>query len=387
MRNQPTTTIKAFALATFTFALTACSGFFDKDNTPVPTPLSSYKQEIYPHQRWFVNVGTSGDEFLKMSPAVSDTAVYTASVKGTVTSVNKETGRINWQINTNLANTTGPGAGDGLVVVGTRYGDVVALNESNGRERWRTMVPGGVLANPAVGQDIVIVKTIDGTIRGLSASNGQQRWSYKQTEPNLILRGASSPLVRDGSTIVGFANGNLAKLSTAGGQLSWIQPIAIAEGGFAIERMIDIDANPIVFQHHLYAATYQGKLASLDWTSGRVLWSHDISTYTGLVADDNTVFLTDAKGHVWAFSADSGLVNWRQTQLEARVLSGPATLGNYVVVGDASGYLHWLGKLDGHFAARTTVGSGGFTAAPIAENNVLYAMTNKGHLVAYTLGS
>ena len=52
---------------------------------------------------------------------------------------------------------------------------------------------------------------------------------------------------------------------------------------------------------------------------------------------------------------DSGLVNWRQTALEARNVSGPAIMGNYIVVGDAEGYLHWMSKRDGHFAARVNV--------------------------------
>jgi len=60
-------------------------------------------------------------------------------------------------------------------------------------------------------------------------------------------------------------------------------------------------------------------------------------------------------------------------------------MGRYVVVGDAEGYLHWLGRTDGHFAAREKVGAGMYSA-PIVENGVLYALTNGGTLVAYRLG-
>ena len=55
--------------------------------------------------------------------------------------------------------------------------------------------------------------------------------------------------------IVGFANGNLAKLSLGSGDLHWIRPIATAEGAFAIQRMIDIDADPVLYGHNIYAAT------------------------------------------------------------------------------------------------------------------------------------
>lgn len=386
MLNQ--ITIKNFithiTLVTLALILTACS-FFDKDNTPPPTPLTNFKAEIRPQLLWSAKTGSGPhDEYLKMSPAIGEVAIFTASTKGVVTSINKMNGRVNWQSDTRMSITTGPGIGDGIVVIGSRYGDVIALQQTSGRVLWKANVPGEILSKPAISQDIVVIKAVDGYIRALSVKDGRELWSFQQVEPNLILRGASAPLVRDRNIIVGFANGNLAKLSLDDGRLVWLQPIASPEGAFAIQRMIDIDADPILFEHHIYAATYQGKIASLDWVSGRLLWTHDISSYTGMIADATTVYISDAKSHVWAFDADSGLVKWRQTELEARGVSGPAIMENYVAMGDAEGYLHWLGKSDGHFAGRVYVGSAIY-AAPIVENNVLYALTNNGDLRAYVL--
>jgi outer membrane protein assembly factor BamB len=133
-------------------------------------------------------------------------------------------------------------------------------------------------------------------------------------------------------------------------------------------------------------ATYRGKIASLDWLSGKTLWTHEISSYTGMIADSNAIYISDANSYIWSFGADNGLVNWRQTQLEARTLSAPALIGNYVVVGDAEGYLHWLSKSDGHFVSRVKVGSGVY-AAPLVENRILYVLTNAGNLSAYTYSS
>ena len=60
-------------------------------------------------------------------------------------------------------------------------------------------------------------------------------------------------------------------------------------------------------------------------------------------------------------------------------------MGNYIVVGDAQGYLHWLDKRDGHFAAREFAGTSIY-AAPIVENNMVYTLTANGYLVAYNIG-
>src|SRR5579862_516198 len=78
--------------------LTACNGFFEKDNTPEPTPLASYKAEVAPRQLWSTKIGAGSEsnDYLKMTPSISENAIYTASTNGTVTSINKTNGAKNW---------------------------------------------------------------------------------------------------------------------------------------------------------------------------------------------------------------------------------------------------------------------------------------------------
>jgi len=375
--------IATFILST---SLTACGMFFDKDNTPTPTPLTSFTAETSPRLLWSAKVGAGaiGNDYLKMSPAASETAIYTASTKGLVTALNKATGHRNWRVDTRLPLTAGPSVNDGIVVICSQKGSLLAFTETDGREIWRAAVHGEVMATPAIGNGVVVVKTVDGHTHAFSSRAGEEIWSYQQVEPNLILRGASKPLIHDQAAIIGYANGNLAKFNVNDGQLLWQQTVATPEGAFAIQRMIDIDADPIVFDHRIYVATYQGRISSLDFTSGRTLWTHDISSYTGMVADESSVYVSDASGMVFKFNADDGFINWRQNKLKYRVISAPASQSHYVVIGDSEGYLHWLNKSDGRFAARASLGSAIY-ATPIVKNNVLYALTNSGYLAAYTL--
>lgn len=377
--------ITGLTLIASTVMLTACAGFFDKDNTPTPKPLLPFSPETSPRLLWSTRAGAgTGGEYLKMAPALSGNAIYTTSANGTVTAICKTNGKVLWQVNACAGIAAGPGAGDGIVAVAGRRGEVIALNESNGSVRWKTCIAGEILAKPAVGRGEVIVKSVDGYLTALSVTDGQVLWSQQQVEPSLILRGASSPIIRDSNVIAGFANGNLAKFSLRNGDIEWLQPIATPEGAFAIERMIDIDADPVIYGHHIYAATYQGKISALDWYSGSPHWSNDISSYTGMIADNRMVYISDAKSYVWAFNASNGSMNWRQCQLEARIVSGPAVMCNYVVVGDSLGYLHWLNSNTGCIGAREKLCSAIY-AAPIVENNVLYALTNNGTLYAYIL--
>lgn len=378
------TTLRTLIACTLSLGVISCAGLFDKDNTPAPTPLTTYKPEIAPRQLWGVYTrGGSTHDYLKLAIVSDPTTIFVSSTDGQVTAVNKSDGSIKWRVGTGTKITTGPGYGDGIIVVGSDRGIVTALSPKTGSLLWSTAVNGSLLAQPAISDGIVIIKAADGLVHGLSIANGKEVWSYKEAEPSLILHTASAPAITDGSAVVGFANGNLAKLDTSSGKLDWEHPIAMPQGAFSIQRMIDIDADPIVYDGSIYAATYQGQIASLD-LSGRTLWSHDISSYTGMDADYSGVYISDAVGNVWSFGTNNGLVNWRQNQLTWRNVSGPAIMGRYVVVGDAKGYLHWLSKRDGHFAARVYLGSSIYSP-PMVENNVLYAYTKNGYLVAYTL--
>ncbi|OGT39498.1 MAG: outer membrane protein assembly factor BamB [Gammaproteobacteria bacterium RIFCSPHIGHO2_12_FULL_38_14] len=378
--------IRSIGLFSLAFLLTAC-GFFDKDNTPQPSPLPQYKPVTTEKRLWSsTEIGFgSGPDHLRIGPAIDADTIYVASNKGLVTAIHLTNGAKKWQIQTGTMLSTTPGTNGQTLVIGNQQGEVIAVNQQNGKIRWKSNVDGEVLAAPTVLDDKVLIKTINGEVKALSLADGHEIWSYQEAEPTLILRGASAPLVLDHSAIVGFASGNLVKLNLQNGRAVWTQAIAVPDGAFAITRMIDIDADPILYQHQLYAATYQGKIASLDLGTGAINWSRSISSYTGMVADNDTVYISDANSDLFAFNAATGETKWHQTKLRYRLITAPALMDGYLVVGDQEGYLHWINKHTGEFAANTRVGP--MNTAPIVQNHVLYALTTEGYLAAYTITS
>lgn len=365
--------------------LNACNGLFDKDNAPTPTPLHSFNSTLQPQLAWSTQVGAGSKEDLKSSPIVYNNALITSNANGIVTSIDRKTGRTQWKRDTGAKLITGPAAGNNLIVVASRDAKIIALNEQDGSIRWKTEILGEILANPAIGGGVVIVKTIDGHVQAFNALDGKKRWSYQQTEPNFILHGASAPIIENQNVIIGFANGNLVKLQTQDGRFDWSQSIATPQGAFALERMVDITANPLIFNHRLYAATYQGQITAIDWYSGKKYWSYNLSSNTGMTADTTKLYISDAKSHVYAFDIQTGAVKWQQTALEARGITAPVVISNYLVVADKEGYLHWLDQKDGRFVARVKAPAG-FNSAPLVDQQHLYAITNNGNLLAYRLG-
>lgn len=379
---------RILALATLSTTLSACSTFFDKDNTPPPTPLASFKTEINIQPLWYASPGQgSKGDYIKLAPAISGQSIFTASKNGMLSASNKISGKTLWRVNTQAHLSGGVAASDGMVFVGSEEGEVLALRQADGVLLWKSLASSEILAPPAASNGVVLAKSIDGRLTAFSEKDGHILWHYQQPGPSLILRGASAPQIYRSAAIAGFEDGNLAKLNLQRGNLLWEEPIALPEGMFAIERMVDIDADPVITGNRIYAATYQGQIAALDLASGRKFWTHDISSYSGMTSDAERVYISDAQSHFWAFDAESGATDWRQDQLTARTITGPAImLDRYIVVGDAEGYLHWMNKQDGRFVARTFVNSSGILATPVAEGNILYVYTKDGHLAAWKVG-
>lgn len=366
--------------------LSACSTFWEKDNTPAPSPLVQFTPKIKPRQIWDtrLNFGINYED-LKFNPIVHGDNIIVANQTGTLTGLNKNTGKILWKTEVHAVLSSGVAVSDQLLVVGTKEGKVIALSAFDRRPLWTAQVNSEILATPALSPTLVIVKSIDGKVSAFASSDGHLVWRHQEVEPNLILRGASIPQLVPGAVIVGYANGRVEKLALKDGHELWNQAIAIPDGAFAIQRMIDIDADPVVYGSQVFAATYQGKIAGLNLTTGRIFWDHDISSYAGIAADGEQVYVSGANGEVWAFDQKSGRVAWKQTQLKARNITGPVLVGSYVVVGDAEGVLHWLNRADGSFAGRNQVSGTAILTKPAADHRTVYAITKDGYLTAYVV--
>ena len=84
-----------------------------------------------------------------------------------------------------------------------------------------------------------------------------------------------------GLVVAGFANGKLVALSADKGFVGWETNIAIPQGRSELERIVDIDGDPVIVGTAVYVTTYQGSIAVIDLQSGNVITSYSIH-YTKL---------------------------------------------------------------------------------------------------------
>jgi outer membrane protein assembly factor BamB len=110
-----------------------------------------------------------------------------------------------------------------------------------------------------------------------------------------------------------------------------------------------------------------------------------MSSFAGLGADINNVYVTDAVDTVVALDRTGGTSLWRQEALRLRDVTAPTRFREAVVVGDYDGYLHWLSPDDGRFLARVRAASGRIAAAPLVVGLNVYVQGDDGSLAAYTI--
>jgi len=373
---------RVLVLAAAMLALAACSSKDKK--VDLPAKLTDIKNPTVRVQKlWGASVGGGGKkQRLGLGLGVSDDRLFAAGRDGEVAAFDLKSGKQVWRVKTGVDLAGGTGVGSGLVVVGSLDGQVIALAADNGAQKWRADVKGEVLSSPAVAEHSVIVRTVDGKLRALALEDGKEQWSTEQQIPKLTLRGVAAPVIAHDMAISGFDNGRVLAVGLADGATVWDSPVSPPHGRTELERLNDIDAAVKVVGDNVFVAGFQGRAAMLALDSGQVWWTHDISSYRGVDVDDDQMYIATSLGEVVALKKSSGAEVWRDESLKHRGLSAPTVVGDYVVVADLEGYVHFFDRATGTIAGRAKTSGDRVTNPPVAVNGVLYVISDKGDLTA-----
>ena len=368
-----------------------------KKKAQEPAKLVDFEAEAVIKQLWRAKVGEGlGRKYLRLTPVVVADRVFAADGYGHVVAVERFTGKRLWQARVGKPDKSGfrfwdrrdpsfvsggVGVGEGRVLLGTIRGEVIALAVGDGSELWRTQLSSEVLAPPVAWQDVVIAQTADDRLIALEAADGTQRWAYASQVPLLTVRGTATPVVEGGLVFAGFGDGNVTAVDAASGAPVWNHRVMLPQGRTELDRLVDVDGTPLLAGGLLYAASFQGKLKALQPNDGAMIWELPASTHLDLAEGYGQIYLIDQDDTIHAIGQRDAAVVWRQEALKNRGLSSPIAFGNYLLVGDAEGYLHVLAQSDGRFVARAKIGEG--LRKPFVEvDDVVYALSDDGRLLA-----
>jgi outer membrane protein assembly factor BamB len=355
----------------------------DRDPTP-PTKLDKkLTQRATPKVLWKTRIGKGTDERqLRLQPAVAGGRVFAADPKGIVSALSPSDGRVLWERKTRLPFSGGPDVQGDTLVLGSTDGDLVALSTRDGAQKWRAQLDSEVVSIPRIIGDLVLVHTVDDTVYGLELLDGSERWRYSFPAPVLTLHGASSPAATPEGAILGVSGGRLVHLELERGLPLWEAVITPPRGRSELDRIADLDADPVVVGDTAYVATYNGDLAAVDIPTGDVLWRRELSAHAGLSADETALYITDSDDNLWAASPTDGAGIWRQEGLQHRRLTAPALLGNFIAVADLDGYMHLLSRRDGALLGFERVAKARIGHRPVVSGGVAYVYANDGTVAA-----
>jgi outer membrane protein assembly factor BamB len=374
-------TVLRFALLAAAAALAACG---DKGPVREPAELERIQSAaVAPDVIWDASPGSGdGEQESRLRLAIESDMIVTADAAGDVYALDPKSGRKLWHADTGARLIAGPTVHTDVVLLGTLDAEVIALKRADGTPAWRTTVSSEVLAPPVGDGGVIVVRCGDGKIFGLSAASGVKRWSFDRNVPALTLRGLSAPLIHEGVAIIGLDNGRAAALRTETGEVLWEEVVSAPEGRSELERIVDVDADLIEAGGGVFALSFGGDLAAIGLQEGRVAWRRPVKSYTGAALMANRILVTDEAGLVWSLDAETGASVWKSEALKYRRLSAPVVVGEFVVVADFEGYLHWLSPQDGRIVGRVRAVRDAVATAPVVRDNTLYVLDRGGEIAA-----
>ncbi len=371
--------------------LSGCSGLADdllsapkqwvgiEEDPQAPTKLTDLGSESLSAKKlWSDSVGATEIIYSKIQPYIADGLVYLAGADNRVEAWQLIDGKRVWSVKLQEVISGGVNGSGQILAVGTENGLVIALDSADGQEKWRTQLTSEVLALSQARHGVIVARTSDSTIHALDIGDGSVAWRASRSSPPLTLLGASQPKVVGSAVLVGFDDGKLVAFSLLDGEERWRATVSFPSGRSELERIADIDGDIAYHDDVAYASNFNGRTVAVDMLTGRVKWARDLPSHTGLVADESRVYVIGTNDSVWALDRITGATLWRQDKLLYRLLTVPVSTGDYIVVGDTEGYLHWLSKKDGSLVGRHRVARDAIDSVPVAIGQRIFVLADNG---------
>jgi outer membrane protein assembly factor BamB len=184
-------------------------------------------------------------------------------------------------------------AASGLAFVGANNGVLFCFDYLRGRQRWSFQTGGPIKSTAAVVGDTVYVTSWDGRLYGLLGASGDERFQVATLAPSM-----SSPAVHEDRAYFGNDDGVLYATSRHDGTVAWTFATAGA-----------IASSPTLVQESslLVLGSRDQRVYLLDLSTGglrqTIALGHPLSAIP--VAVDDTLFLNDDAGTVYAFRSAS----------------------------------------------------------------------------------
>ncbi len=246
------------------------------------------------------------------TPTVFGNLVYVTGGDDTGWAVNKDTGRVIWQIGAssdinNVLGAPAPAVSGDLAIFGFGSGEVQAVFRRGGLRRWDASVAGqrfgralgnvsDVTAAPVVSGDRVYVGNQAGRIVALNLGSGERIWTARD--------GAVGPVLPVGNSVFAISDINeLLRLDAQTGARIWAMPLPkFTKDRPRRQSQIFPHHGPILAGGRIWVASGDGVLRSFNPEDGALLGTTEIpgGATTAPVVAGGTIYLVSSAGQLHA---------------------------------------------------------------------------------------
>jgi outer membrane assembly lipoprotein YfgL len=306
--------------------------------------------------------------------------VALAGADGAVLSLDARNGAVLWRTQVGAPIAAGVGSDGRFSAVVTRANELVVLEAE--QVLWRAGLSAQVFTAPLVAGERVFVLGADRSVAAFDAKSGRKLWQQQRPGEALVLRQAGV-LTAVGNTLVVGLSGHLVGMNPLNGNTVWDATLAAPRGTNDIERLVDLVGGFSRQGNELCARAFQTAVGCVDALRGTVTWKRPAAGAVGLQGDELLIYGVESDSRVLAWQRATGEPVWTSDRLRYRNLSAPLVLGRSVVIGDATGLVHFLSRADGTPLTRLSTDGSAIEVTPVVAAGTLVVVTRHGGVYGF----
>ena len=353
-------------------------------------------------ERWDVEIGTGGDEFVELAvPVVGAGHVFAVSASGEVSAIEIETGNLSWRVSIeDFEDDVIPGIAGGLAISGSTvfvHGgghNLAALSVEDGSVIWSQRFQLPLRGGPTVyAKKALAVTDIDANLFMLRIDNGSVLWDRAGLPSGTIVYGAPSPAIYDNQIAVAAHGGELSLLDADNGDVIWSDNLATFNPRTPLQGLGDIRAHPVHDGGLVFAVSQSGRTAAFAVRSGLLLWELPIGGIEMPWVAGDSVFIVTLDGRLYAIRRNDGAIRWVAELPGALPIGavaaedipryvGPVVAAGKVIIVAEDGNILLFNADTGALEDEADAG-GRIVAAPQLAAGMMFVLDNSGTLTAF----
>ena len=353
-------------------------------------------------ERWDVEIGTGGDEFVELAvPVVGAGHVFAVSASGEVSAIEIETGNLSWRVSIeDFEDDVIPGIAGGLAISGSTvfvHGgghNLAALSVEDGSVIWSQRFQLPLRGGPTIyAKKALAVTDIDANLFMLRIDNGLVLWDRAGLPSGTIVYGAPSPAIYDNQIAVAAHGGELSLLDADNGDVIWSDNLATFNPRTPLQGLGDIRAHPVHDGGLVFAVSQSGRTAAFAVRSGLLLWELPIGGIEMPWVAGDSVFIVTLDGRLYAIRRNDGAIRWVAELPGALPIGavaaedipryvGPVVAAGKVIIVAEDGNILLFNADTGALEDEADVG-GRIVTAPQLAAGMMFVLDNSGTLTAF----